>query len=56
MTFNTVSKRYQETGILKGDCKQPLRIGILRALNDVPGDFLGSPQGFLNKSLFSDIT
>ena len=34
MTFNTVSKRYQGTGILKGDCKQPLRIEIIRALNE----------------------
>ena len=37
VTFNSVSKRYQETGILKGDCKQPLRIGIIRALNECTG-------------------
>ena len=33
----TKSKRYQGTGILKGDCKQPLRIGIIRALNECTG-------------------
>ena len=38
MTFNTVSKRYQGTGILKSDCKQPLRIGIIRALNECTGE------------------
>ena len=37
MTFNTGSKRYQGTGILKGDCNQPLRIGIIRALNEGTG-------------------
>ena len=37
VTFNTVSKRYQGTGILKSDCKQPLRIGIIRALNECTG-------------------
>ena len=37
MSFNTVSKRYQGTGILKSDCKQPLRIGIIRALNECTG-------------------
>ena len=37
MTFNTVSKRYQGTGILKSDCKQPQRIGIIRALNECTG-------------------
>ena len=37
MTFNTVSKRYQGTGVLKSDCKQPLRIGIIRALNECTG-------------------
>ena len=34
---HTVSKRYQGTGILKSDCKQPLRIGIIRALNECTG-------------------
>ena len=29
--------RYQGTGILKGDCKQPLSIGIIRALNECTG-------------------
>ena len=33
----TVSKMYQGTGILKSDCKQPLRIGIIRALNEGTG-------------------
>ena len=37
MTSNTVSKRYQGTGILKSDCKQPLRIGIISALNECTG-------------------
>ena len=37
VTFNTVSKRYQGTGILKSDCKQLLRIGIIRALNECTG-------------------
>ena len=37
MTFNTVSERNQGTGILKNDCKQPLRIGIIRALNECTG-------------------
>ena len=37
MTFNIVSKRYQGTVILKSDCKQPLRIGIIRALNECTG-------------------
>ena len=37
MTLSTVSKRYQGTGILKSDCQQPLRIGIIRALNECTG-------------------
>ena len=37
MTFNTVSKMYQGTGILKGDYKQPLRIEKIRALNECTG-------------------
>ena len=28
---------YQGTGILKSDCKQPLRIEIIRALNECTG-------------------
>ena len=37
MTSNTVSKRFKGTGILKSDCKQPLRIGIISALNECTG-------------------
>ena len=37
MTFNTVSKMYQGTGILKSDCEQPLRIEIIRALIECMG-------------------
>ena len=37
MASNTVLKWYQGTGILKIDCKQPLRIGIIRALNECRG-------------------
>ena len=51
MTFNTVSERYQETGILNSDCKQPPRIGIIRTLNECTGDFLGPPQGTTTRAL-----
>ena len=50
MTFNTVSKRYQGTGILKSDCKQPLRIGIIRALNECTGRLFRAATGYNHKS------
>ena len=50
MIFNTVSKRYQGTGILKNDCKQPLRIGIISALNECTGRLFRATTRHKHKS------
>ena len=50
VTFNTVSKRYQGTGIFKSDCKQPLRIGIIRALNECTGRLFRATKRHNHKS------
>ena len=38
------------TGILKGDCKQPLRIGIIRALNECTGRRFRATTRYNHKS------
>ena len=48
-------EKYQGTGILKSDCQQPLRIGIIRALNECTGDLLGPRHGTTTRALICKV-
>ena len=49
------SKRYQGTRILKSDCKQPLRIGIIRALNECTGRLFRATTSTTTRALICKV-